>query len=135
MNARQAAAHRNVAIPLGILAAASSFIAGWYFEGGLDTTLTTAIPCLAILLLGYRRALEPHREATYAHYAPTLAAAAIVWLIASLLYDSAVRRFGIPWPTLYDPTDYAIDARFYLGWFLGLVLTRPTASSTAASRP
>jgi hypothetical protein len=132
MLAWQAAAHRILAIPLGILAAASSFIAGWYFAWGLDTTLTTAIPCLAIQFFGYRRALEPHREATYAHYAPTLAAAAVVWLVAAFVYDAGVRQFGLGWPTLYDPTDYAIDARFYAGWFLGLILTRPTASTAKA---
>jgi hypothetical protein len=129
MLAWQAAAHRILAIPLGVIAAASSFIAGWYFQWELDTTLTTAVPCLAIQLAGYRRALEPHRDATYAHYAPTLAVVAIVWLAAAFAYDGVVRLLHGGWPTLYDPTDYAIDARFYLGWFLGLVLTRPTRSS------
>jgi hypothetical protein len=135
MLAWQAAAHRILAIPLGIVAAASSFLAGWYFEWGLDTTLTTAIPCLAIQLLGYRRARERHEEATYAHYAPTLAVVAVVWLVVAFLYDAGIRQFGLAWPTLYDPTDYAIDARFYLGWFLGLVLTRPTASSAITAAP
>jgi hypothetical protein len=128
----QGATNRLLAIPLGVLAAASSLLAGWYFEWGIATTLTTAIPCLAIQFLGYRRALMSHNEATFAHYAPTLAVAAIVWLIGAMLYDLGAPLLHLP--QLYAPGEYTIDARFYVGWFLGLVLTRPTTAAEPASR-
>jgi hypothetical protein len=130
MVAWQAATHRFLAIPFGIIAAASSFVAGWNFDWGITTTLTTAIPCLAIQFAGYRRALEPRSDVSFAHYAPTLAVVSIIWLIAATAYDAIAGSLHTGWPLLYDKTGFAVDARFYVGWFLGLVLTRPSALPT-----
>ncbi len=130
----QAASHRALAIPIGIIAAASSFIAGWYFEWGVNTTLTTAIPCLIIQFFGYRHTGKPDTPADLLTYAPTLAVAAIAWLALTGLFDGAVNFFHAPWPTVYDTPDYFLDARFYLGWFLGLILAhRPTPRTQALS--
>jgi hypothetical protein len=128
MLAWQAASHRFLAIPLGVLAAVSSFVAGWYFDWGLTSTLTTAVPCLAIQFAGYRRALEPRTESSFADYAPTLAVVAVIWLVFAGLYDAVAPLLRGGWPTLYEQGDLAVDIRFYVGWFLGLVLTRPPVS-------
>lgn len=126
----QAVALRYLAIVLGIAAAASSFIAGWWFEWGVTTTLTTAIPCLCIQALGYRKT-RGATGITFARFAPTLAVVAIVWLVLSPAYDALVDLWkGHGWTPLYSPTDYFIDVRFYVGWFLGLLLTQsPKASA------
>lgn len=132
----QAATHRYLAIPLGIMAAASSFLAGWWFEWGVTTTLTTAIPCLAIQALGYRQVRAARADAVFARYAPTLAIVAIVWLAFAPAYDGLISLWHLGWPPLYGaPADYFIDARFYFGWFLGLLLTRLPADRTQFSGP
>ena len=129
----QAATHRYLAIPLGIAAAASSFIAGWWFDWGVTTTLTTAIPCLVIQALGYRHARAAQADAGFARYAPTLAIVAVVWLLFAPVHDALVPLWRGSWAPLYSVTDYFIDVRFYIGWFLGLLLTRSPASGAQAS--
>lgn len=131
----QAATYRFLAIPIGVIAAASSFVAGWYFNWGVTTTLTTAIPCLAIQLFGYRRAVEPRTDVSFAHYVPTLAAVGAIWLVLAWAYDTIAGLTNSGLPLLYDKTGFAVDARFYVGWYLGLVLTRPTALVRRAPPP
>jgi hypothetical protein len=121
----QAALHRWLAIPLGVIAALSSFAAAWYFDWGVDSAMTTAIPCLAIQFFGYRNTAGPDTPVHLPDYAPTLAAVAIVWLVFAGVVDGIVTLAHTPWPKFYDTPDYLIDARFYLGWWLGLVLARP----------
>jgi hypothetical protein len=128
-----AAGSRLLAVLVGIAAAASSFAAGWYFDWGLTSTLTTAIPCLAIQFFGYRIAVRGDGSG-FARYAPTLATVAIVWLVFAVLFDIAVAAAHAGWLTLYDGPDYAIDVRFYIGWFLGLILTRPPADRPAVQQ-
>ncbi|HVY51394.1 MAG TPA: hypothetical protein VHA07_07505 [Devosia sp.] len=131
----QSASHRSWAIPIGILAAASSFLAGWYYDWGLNTTMTTAIPCLVIQWFGYRHTGKPGIPTHLPSYAPTLAVAAVAWLAFAGLVDAVVTLSNIPAPTFYDTPDYFIDARFYLGWYLGLLLARqarPTGKPVAA---
>jgi hypothetical protein len=126
----QAVTRRTLAIVLGIAAAASSVIAGWWFEWGVTTTLTTAIPCLCIQALGYRKARAAVNDITFARFAPTLALVAIVWLLFSPAYDALVDLWkGRGWTPLYSAADYFIDVRFYVGWFLGLLLTRSPSGS------
>lgn len=121
----QAAAHRWLAIPLGVVAALSSFAAAWYFDWGVDSAMTTAIPCLAIQFFGYRNTGSPDTPVHLPDYARTLAAVAIVWLLFAGVVDGVVALTHAPLPKLYDAPDYLIDARFYLGWYLGLLLARP----------
>ncbi len=129
----QAAEHRYLAIPLGVVAAASSFIAGWWFEWGITSTVSTAIPCLAIQALGYGRARDARVESRFARYAPALAVVAIAWLVLAPAYDAIIWLVKAGWSPLYESAaDYFIDVRFYFGWFLGLVLTRLPASRERA---
>jgi len=120
---------RALAIVLGVIAAASSFLAAWYYAWGVTTAIVTAVPCLAIQFLGYRYAAKPSTDATLARFAPMLAAVAIAWLVFATLFDAVVLFFHAGWLSLYDVPDWFIDARFYLGWFLGLMLTRSPATS------
>jgi len=121
---------RGIAVALGGIAAASPFVAGWLFEWPLDSVIATALPCLAILALGYR-ALAWHRLARY------VAGVAVVWLLLALLFDAALPRLGLERFLLYDAANFWIDVRFYLGWALGLVLAplpRQPGGTLATSR-
>jgi hypothetical protein len=121
----QAFPRRALAILFGIVAAASSFVAGWCYDWGITTTLTTAIPCLFIQALGYRQARAMAHDASFARLAPTLAAVAIAWLLFSPAYDALLDLLSKgTWTPLYSAADYFVDVRFYIGWFIGLLLTR-----------
>jgi hypothetical protein len=131
----QAIGHRYLAILFGIVAAASSFVAGWVFDWGITTTLTTAIPCLFIQGLGYRQARAAADDVTFARLAPTLAVVAIVWLLASPAYDALADLWkGGGWTPLYSAADYFVDVRFYVGWFLGLLLTHSPSGNALEER-
>ncbi len=127
----QAATHRLLAVPVGIAAAASSFVAGWYFDWGVASTVTTAIPCLLIQAAGYSQARAAQTDSGFARYAPTLAIVAVAWLICAPLYDVLSGLWNSSRTPLYDLTDYLVDGRFYFGWFLGLVLTRSAVAGRA----
>ena len=132
----QAITRRYLAILFGILAAASSFVAGWWFDWGLTTTLTTAIPCLLIQGVGYRRARTSTHDVSFERYAPTLAFVAVAWLLFSPAYDAIVDLVKGRWTPLYSAADYFVDVRFYIGWFVGLLLTRaPGGDATEEAEP
>ena len=125
-----AANRRALAIVLGIIAAASSFFAAWYFAWGVTTAITTAVPCLAIQFLGYRQTTASWSDATLAPYAPMLAIVAVIWLVFAPIFDAVVLLLHAPSLSLYDAQSYFIDVRFYFGWFLGLLLTPSPAVRT-----
>jgi hypothetical protein len=110
--------HRWLRVPMGVFGAASSLLAGWLFGWQLQSVVTTGIPCLAILGLGYRRLLQEPEQHGFTRLARLVALVAAVWFAASLLFDAALTDHL----TLYDATDFWIDVRFYIGWVLGLVL-------------
>ncbi|HUA78014.1 MAG TPA: hypothetical protein VMA86_10105 [Acetobacteraceae bacterium] len=109
------------AVPLGILAAASPLLAGWLFAWTPREILTTAIPCLAIQLLGYR-ALPGERERSFIRCAASTARVAALWLVLALAVDELLAALGVGRLGLYESApDFWIDVRFYLGWALGLL--------------
>jgi len=117
----QAAGSRFLAIPLGVLAVLSPLAAGWIFGWDSEAVLTTTVPGLSILFLGYRRhRLDP--EANLRSYAPIVAAVAAVWLIAAILVDAVIFAVTGRPAALYRWADLFVDLRFYIGWTLGLVL-------------
>jgi hypothetical protein len=99
---------------------------------GITTTLTTAIPCILILALGYRHARAARGDLYFARYAPTLAVVAIVWLSVTPIYDAIIPSWK-GWTPLYSVSDYFVDLRFYFGWFLGLLLTHAPEVNAQAS--
>lgn len=117
-----AVGRRWLMLPLGLLAAGSAGIAGWLFTWSRQEVIATAIPCLVILGLGYRRMASGPPRGTFARCAPVVAGVAAVWLAAAVLLDILLGIGGFAGSRLYPAADFWIDARFYLGWTLGLML-------------
>ena len=113
-------------VPMGVLAAASPAVAGWLFSWSWLQITTTAIPCLLILSLGYRSIIRWSERFTFARCAPSVALVAGIWLTIALLIDTFLRLYELPQLRLYGSVaDFWMDARFYLGWILGLILVPP----------
>lgn len=117
----QAAGSRFLAVPLGILAVLSPLVAGWLFGWDAEAVLTTTVPGLAILFLGYRRH-RLHPEDGLRSYAGIVAMVAAVWLVAAILVDALIFVAAGKPAGLYGWSDLFVDFRFYIGWTLGLVL-------------
>ncbi|MCX5514870.1 hypothetical protein [Kaistia algarum] len=118
----QGARHRWFVMPTGLIGAASPFIAGLLFDWDIKTIVATAIPCLLIQFLGYRRLTGFPDDGAFARCAPVVAGVAAAWLLAALIFDAVATALHADWPRLYSLHDLLVDARFYLGWALGLVL-------------
>jgi len=131
----QAARRIWSAVPLGILAAASSAFAGWAFGWSLVETLTTAIPCLAIQAVGYRK--RRWRDGRFDFSRPLRATAivAAIWLILAFAFDFYARAKEPELAHLYDWDSVLIDARFYFGWCLGLLLVPSPRKPKLAHHP
>ena len=106
---------------LSAVAAASPVLAGLYFGWSLQSILTTAIPCAIILGFGFRTLFL---EGSYdlRACARTVALIGGIWLIGAGLFDAILALFGGDKLFLYSSDGYWVDARFYLGWSLGLLL-------------
>lgn len=120
----QSIGHRAVAVLTGLIAAASPFIAGWLFVWSATDVITTAIPCLFILGLGYRRGLRRQDDKLLARHALLVVLVAAGWLAAALLFDAGLRLWGAEDWRLYDAERFFVDCRFYLGWAAGLAFAR-----------
>jgi hypothetical protein len=112
---------RTLAVPLGILAVLSPLLAGWLFSWDAISVISTAIPALAILGLGYWQGGSLRLR----HHAGMVLWVAVVWLLAALIVDESLRLLGLARFDLYDPPSFWVDARFYVGWALGLLLAPP----------
>ena len=109
-------------VAMGIIGAASPGIAGWLFSWSWLEVITTTIPSLLILGLGYRRITRLPEGPTFARCAPSVALVAAGWLIIALLLDSLFGFYHLGQFKLYTAGDFWIDVRFYFGWTLGLML-------------
>jgi hypothetical protein len=121
---------RGLAVPLGLLGAASPFIGGWLFDWGWPTTITTAVPALAILAAGYVMVVRRPGPRALAACALPLAAIAIVWMPIALLIDTLHSEPG----QFYGMPDFLIDVRFYIGWGLGLLLVPAPADHATRAK-
>ncbi len=122
------------AVPIGIAAAASSYIAGWLFSWSLHDVMTTAIPCLLILARGYPRMWRSPERRGFLRCARTVAIIGTAWLVFAAVLDAGLTLFHASQFDLYTSENFWIDARFYLGWTLGLMLA-PFPFSHAAQVP
>ena len=113
---------RWIAVPIGITAASSSCIAGWAFAWSVQAIATTMVPCLAILVLGYRRIAHAPPERILARATSSVASVAVIWLLFAQLLDLTLGLFRLERFALYDSVGFWVDVRFYAGWMLGLVL-------------
>ena len=125
--------NRWLAIPVGIIAAVSPCIAGWLFAWSLHSVFTTAVPTLVILALGYRRMVLWPAPIGFARLVRTVAWVAIVWLPTALLVDLLLGWVRLDQFKLYSSFNFWMDARFYLGWSLGLLLA-PSPNLSRADR-
>ncbi len=122
---------RRVAWPLGILGAVSPVVAGWLFGWPAATIVTTEVPTLALLGLGYRELRRPPHERAFVRCGVRVLAVALVWLPVARAIDA----FGGHVGQFYGWTDFFVDARFYVGWALGLALVPlPVESASHAER-
>lgn len=124
----QTAQSRRLAMPLGIVAAFSSGLAGWLFGWSMRTVIATAIPCLIIQYFGYRQMKGRPAQDLIVPHAAVVAGSAIGWLIAASLFDAAASFFDLHSIRLYDTSRLLIDLRFYFGWVVGLLLAGSTQS-------
>jgi hypothetical protein len=111
-----------LALPMGVLAGTSSCIAGWVFSWSVHDVITTSVPCVFILGLGYRQAMRQPSHSAFTRCAATLALVATAWFTIALLLDLCFNAYRIVPIRLYSANDFWVDLRFYLGWILGLIL-------------
>jgi hypothetical protein len=109
---------RWLAIPLGIAAVAAPLVAEWLFAWPVGSVISTAVPSLAILGLGYRQNIPENP----ARGARLVLAVGVVWLATALLIQAAAKVLHFQQFQLYDAADFWVDVRFYIGWALGLLL-------------
>jgi hypothetical protein len=117
-----AAPHRRIAIPLGVFAGASPLLTGWLFSWASMDTIATEIPTLAILLWGYRVVAQGPREDGFRRCARSMAWLVPIWFAAALTLDAGINALGFKGFHLYTASEAWIDARFYFGWVIGLML-------------
>ncbi len=125
---------RSAAVPMAMAAAVSSFVAGWLFSWPLHDAMTTAVPCLLILARGYPRMWRSPERRGFLRCARTVAIIGAAWLVFAVLLDGGLELFHASQFDLYTAENFWIDARFYLGWTLGLILA-PFPFSHAAHPP
>ena len=112
-----------VKVPFGIVAATSPLFVGWLFSWAWQTIVITTVPCVAIVLLGYRQALSEPPQFGLAPYARTVLFVAAIWLAANALMEAALYFLAIDPLQSSGFLEFWSDTRFYLGWALGLWMT------------
>jgi len=106
-------------------AAASPFLAGYFCSWSTHTIVTTALPCLVILGLGYRRSMREGGWYDPRFCANIVAVVGVAWLALAALANGALVLSGHEQLRFYYADGYWTDARFYLGWALGLLVAPP----------
>jgi hypothetical protein len=112
------AKQRWLAIPLGIAGALAPLVAEYLLAWPVGYLISAAVPCLAILALGYRFNIPSDLR----RGAGLVIAVGSVWLATALFVQAATKVLHVPSFQLYDAADFWVDVRFYIGWALGLVL-------------
>jgi hypothetical protein len=113
---------RRLALPMGIIAGASSCVAGWLFSWSVQEVVGTTIAGLLILCLGYRQVVRKPSPDVFARCARSVALVAAIVLPTALLLGFVFDFYHIKQFKLYSASLFWTDARFYVGWTLGLLL-------------
>jgi multisubunit Na+/H+ antiporter MnhB subunit len=129
----ESAGCRWLAVPMGIIAALSPSIAGWLFSWPTKSVIVTSIPVLFILAMGYRRIRQKSELRGLTSLARIVATVAMIWLGIMPLLDAVLTATGLDHFKPYTSADLFIDARFYFGWVIGLMLA--PAPHRAANPP
>lgn len=117
-----AAAKDRAAWPAGVVALLMPFGAAWIFGWSLADTMTTALPCTAFLLLGYRLLRDTPAERVFPRAARGILWVGLAWLLLAHLVDMLLAASHLTAFRLYTWQELWIDLRFYLGWCMGLLL-------------
>jgi uncharacterized membrane protein len=113
---------RWLTVPTGAVAVVATYVTGWLFDWPVQSVITTMIPSLVILGLGYRHMLRTPSHRVLDRCARSVAIVGAIWLIAAALFDVAMRLFHVSQFSLYDAPSFWMDVRFYIGWAIGLAL-------------
>ena len=113
---------RWLRVPTGVIGGTSPLLAGWLFGWSAQDAITTGIPCLVILGLGYRQLLQGPGERQFVRCARLVALIAAIWFAIAVLLDVAFAYYQVDHLEIYDATSFWTDVRFYIGWALGLML-------------
>ncbi|HEX3982440.1 MAG TPA: hypothetical protein VHX12_01985 [Acidisoma sp.] len=116
------ARRRRIAEPLAVLAILSPAIAAWWFSWPVHVLIATWLPALAIIATGYRQWPRGPVRLFHQRCAVSVAWIAVLWLAAAVLIDWIMSAVNAHWVPLYDWQEFGADARFYLGWIIGLLL-------------
>ena len=118
------------AYPALCLACLWSVVAGILYGWPWLEVIVTAIPCCVIALLG-TRIIHDHRTPWRVFaLARVVGVVGAGWLCFIWAMGWIGARGGYPALEVYSPAQLAEDARFYLGWFLGLCVA-PNPAYTA----
>ena len=108
---------------IGLAAACSAAIAGVLFDWSRLDIVNTTLPCLPILVLGMREMRRPADAGSrIGRCMRVVAVVATIWLGLALAIDTLLDAAHLKRYSLYSPAGLWVDARFYLGWVLGLLL-------------
>ncbi len=102
-----------LAVPTGIFAVASSWFTAWLYSWPVQSAITTMIPCVVILGLGYRHILRSPRQRVLARCARTVAVVGTIWLIIAVVFDTTMGLFHLDRLELYRRTKL-LDGRALL---------------------
>jgi hypothetical protein len=125
---------RWLGVATGVGAIAASYLTGWLFDWPLQSVITTTIPCLIILGMGYRHMLRTPGHRALARCARSVACVSAAWLVMAMMFDAAMPLVHLGRYELYDAASFWMDVRFYIGWTFGLTLA-PSPYRDAGSTP
>lgn len=114
----QSADRRRLAIPTGIAAALSPYLAAWIFGWRVQTVVATAVPSLTIQLWGYQHT----GQASPTGHAVKVLLVAVAWLLLASLVDGFLAAYHLNALHLYSYSGLLVDIRFYTGCIIGLLL-------------
>lgn len=105
-------------------------VCGW----DIQDIVTTTIPCTCILLVGFVHMRKHHDPHVLSRCAMLTASIAAIWLASAGLLQLVLWLVAPKTIYFYTWVEYTIDARFYLGWVIGLaVAPRPAVAHSAVS--
>jgi len=84
-----------LAVTVGIFAAASSCLTTWLYSWPVQSAISTTIPSVIILGLGYRHILRSPRQRVLVRCARSVALVGTIWLIVAVLFDTTMGLFHL----------------------------------------
>lgn len=105
-----------------VLAVLSPGAAALAFDWSWQDWITTQLPTVCILVLGYRHWSGGAVSNFFRRAISALAWVCLIWLIGMSVLAGLANLTGLGWLNLYSQQEAWIDVRFYFGWMIGLLL-------------